>query len=268
VDLKKMVNESLAELTSIDERLGQVAGTVSQRIARAVEANSDRWVPCRFSLSDFLATFPDETQSVGYAVRVGYITEMVDYLGQLRDEVVTEWLQDQSSNAEVDTLRTQRAKVVERLEAAKTLAEATGLKVEIVIPKDPSKRAGGGSSSGGSKVSASNLVFWRIVPGKDKAKMAAGQNTLGSVAFYHTKGLDSTGAKVDDKTSKMSSAELEAYLTKQGIDVLAGGWSHRLANGTVIGADKVTKDEPTDVTADAEAPADDAIADEEVKTEA
>ena len=247
MDIKKVLSKALEELQQVDEKLSAVSGTISQKMARAIEAQADVWMPASISIAD-LVRIEDDTNG-SYGVRVGAVGELIEYLGILRDGAVADYLQAEKSSAEVDVLKAQRDKLVKRIEAALTLAEAEGVKVDVTIPKDPTKRSGGGGSRGGTKVSTSDLNFWRIVPGKTKEYMGR-HNTLGGVAFYHTKGLDENGAKVEDNKSKMSAANLEKFLVAQGIDILAGGWECKLPNGTTIGADKVVRPE-ADSTPDA-----------------
>jgi hypothetical protein len=248
VDPKKVIAEGLTELAQIDEVLARQAGTMAQKIARAIEAQTDRWLPME---TDDVFSMLETGQ---FAIRLGAVKDVQEYIGQLANEAVTEWLQANKESGEVTALRERRAKLVTRLEVLRDMGEDAGLKLpEFVIPADPTKGKGGSSKGGGSKVSTSNLQFWRSKDGgTTKEKQPASQNTLGSLAFYQTKGLDENGNKVDDTKQKMSSAQLEALLVKNGITV-DGSWSFTLANGVTIGADKVEQEAPAEADAPVEA---------------
>jgi hypothetical protein len=161
--------------------------------------------------------------------------ELAGWLAEVEnaaDEAVTAWSKDhKSANAdEVDTLKEERATLVDRAKALGTL-----LGVEVDVPK----RSGGGRSSGSVKVSGAH--FWVIVDGKQK-DMASSQDKLSSVAWYHGRALcpDCTPANGDKGVS--ASDLTKAIEAQLGGSIPATAWEVQL-NGNTVGMDVLDNQE-------------------------
>lgn len=236
---RENLDDVIAQIRAIDERLDEVRGTQAQRLATARLAVLDDSPTVTI---DPVSTPPSMDATFGSLVE--WIEgDLADWLAEVEnaaEEAVTGWLVGHKSahEDEVTSLKEQRTTLVEQAKAFLTLLPTMGIDVsDVEIPK----RSGGGRPAGSSSVKVSGAHFYTVIGGKRKDYQGV-QDKFSSVAWYQGASLcpDCPTANGDKGVSvKHLRQAVEQAL---GAPIPATPWSVEL-NGNTIGMEVLSDED-------------------------